>query len=323
MKKILYLGGNLIGVKCLELLLRDADFKIVGVLPRFSDNGSVKDSTAFNLSLRRFAVERELNVFNNCSANEEDFISKAVALKPDYIVSIQYDKILKKDIIGVPKKGCINLHFAPLPKYRGCMPIPWGIIDNTTYGASLHWIDVGIDTGPIIDKIEFTVKKEDTAFSAYMKLTNDGTELFRRNIPKIKSDSLKASVQVEEESIYHPKGDPFERWIDWNWAGEKIEAFIRAFTFPPYPSARAIYEGEEIEILYPVRIDKDNSAVTAGTILSAMPGYIEIKAKDGKIRVDKIKLVEKNVLLSGNLKRHFTSGKRLFSGLKENFVKTK
>ncbi len=310
MKKILFLGGNIIGVRCLQLILEENELDVVGVLPRAGDDSTIVDPKSFRFSLRKFATDNKLLVFDHRSANEPDFIRRARSLGADYLVSIQYDKILKKEIIGVPEIGCLNIHFAPLPKYRGCMPIPWAIIDGSSYGVTFHWIDEGIDTGPIIDKVEYPVTEADTAYSLYMRATEEGIEIFKKNIPKIIDSSLPRIIQSEAESIYHPKGDPYERWISWSWTSEQIDRFVRAFTFPPYPSARTMYEGREVEIIHPIQLLSDNTNAASGTIISVSNNYIDIRTTDGKIRVTKIKFSDTDHPLIEDFNLHLEANKK-------------
>lgn len=143
--KVLYFGGNRAGIECLSGLLTWG-VEINAVVVRAADSGM--DTWA--PSLKKFAAGKKLNIFQPENPNDMSSLEFYKSLDFNYLISVQYDKILKDAVLSLPKEGAINLHFAPLPKYRGCYPIPWAIIEGNAAGVTLHWMDKGIDTGDII-----------------------------------------------------------------------------------------------------------------------------------------------------------------------------
>ncbi len=284
MIKILFWGGNLIAVKCLKALLDYPDIKVVGVLPRECDDGSIVDPKAWNYSLAAFAKEKELPILKRID------LTQIKRLAPDYIISIQYDKILKKELITIPKVGCINLHFSPLPTGRGCRPIPWAIINAEKAGVTLHWIDEGVDTGPIISQLSWDVEASDTAYSLYMKAVQKGEELFKQSLAKLVSKKLPSKKQGKSGVSYYTAKTLLPQWIDWSASGEKISSVIRANDFPGYLGAKTTYNvlrGPKtgVEIKAPVIILADNSNSRCGAILKITSKYLEVKTQNGRIRV--------------------------------------
>lgn len=105
-----------------------------------------------------------------CNINSPESLSLLKQYDPDVIVSLQ-DQIFKEDLIRLPKIGCINKHAALLPKYRGVWPIFWAMLDDEKEaGLTIHWIDVGIDTGKIIVQQPITVGDDDTLFDLYERV---------------------------------------------------------------------------------------------------------------------------------------------------------
>lgn len=109
-------------------------------------------SKLFNQSLNSLLEKNQiLNIELNSNINSQDSLEKIKSYKPDLLISILANQIFKKKLIQLSTKGCINLHTALLPKYRGLMPTFWVLKNNEKYtGVSVFYVDEGIDSGPII-----------------------------------------------------------------------------------------------------------------------------------------------------------------------------
>ena len=102
--------------------------------------------------VKKFAEEKGLNILQPEKVRKnEEFISKIRELKPDVICVVAYGKILPKEILDIPKYGCINVHGSLLPKYRGAAPIQWAVLNgDKETGITTMYMDVGLDTGDMI-----------------------------------------------------------------------------------------------------------------------------------------------------------------------------
>jgi methionyl-tRNA formyltransferase len=152
----------------------------------------------------------------------------------DAIIVVGYDRILKSKIINIPKKGVINLHLAPLPEYRGCNGHAHAIINGETgYGVTLHYIDEGIDTGPIIARNDFAIPPDSTARELYELSEKVALDMFRQRIPEIISGKVKATSQGEGKYYYH-QDSLVDNEVDIHWEPQRIYNFVRAMTFYPF-----------------------------------------------------------------------------------------
>ena len=106
--------------------------------------------------VKEFALEKNLKIYQPVKVkNNEEFINEIKDLKPDVICVVAYGKILPKDILEIPKYGCINVHASLLPKYRGAAPIQWAVINGEkTTGVTTMYMDEGMDTGDMLLKQE-------------------------------------------------------------------------------------------------------------------------------------------------------------------------
>ena len=139
----------------------------------------------------------------NGSINSEKSIQTLKSYNPDILVSILGNQIFKKQIINLAPKGCINLHTAMLPKYRGLMPTFWVLKNNEkTTGVSVFFVDEGIDSGPII--IQKSIDIESKTQSQLIKITKKiGMELIAKSIDMIHSGNLQLIENPKNKSSYY------------------------------------------------------------------------------------------------------------------------
>jgi methionyl-tRNA formyltransferase len=170
------------------------------------------------------------------------------ALKPDIGVSIFFGFILKPEILGLFPKGCVNLHPAYLPFNRGAYPNVWSIVDGTPAGATLHYIDVGVDTGHLIARLKVPVLPTDTGGTLYRKLEEACIALFKRVWPAVKSGRARRAKQPRGGTAHRVRDvaeldriDPDRRYT-----ARRLLNILRARTFPPHRGAYVEERGRRI-----------------------------------------------------------------------------
>ena len=277
--KIVFIGSKDMGCVCLSELIKQGE-QIVGVIARDDD----PNSSMWYGSVSKIAEKNKLTLFKPKDINDPSFCEKIKTLNPDIVLCVFYPKILKKNFIDIPKYGCINLHFAPLPKYRGCMPGAWAIIEGQDeFGVTMHYIDEGVDSGDIVAQKKFTINRNDTGKTLYKKCEKVGLELFNEAFPIIKNNKVKKIPQDKTKVIYHRRGVPNDRYIDWEKSAKDIFNFVRALTFPPFPGVRTILNGKEILVKSSDILDEKHEGFT-GEILDILQGNkVVVAASDKKI----------------------------------------
>jgi methionyl-tRNA formyltransferase len=270
-----------IGRFCLTELLA-AGFDVAGVFCRASDRSERNDIPSVFTTARRAG----LHVFAAMDPSAPAFLEEARRLAPDLLLSIQYDRILKPPLLEIPQYGAYNLHFGPLPRLRGCFPTKWAIVEDEPAGVTFHCIDSGIDSGDVIAQTIVPLAPDETDETLYYKLQQAGKRLFLEQIPWMKSLSPpQRQPQDPAAASYHPKRLPFDGIIDWTRDAAWIERFIRAFTFPPYPAAKAWLNGKEVEIRAPVEIGPDLQGRTPGEAIFNENGMVSVACGQGSIRI--------------------------------------
>ena len=216
--RVLFVGNRAIGHDALKLLYQRTE--VVGVFA----SGEVWD------------LGNELGL-NTCCPDDltNDLVTLTVKrMNPDILISVSYPKIIPQNILRL--LPCVNLHGSLLPSHRGRFCAVWAILEGQAVtGVTLHYMDVGIDTGPIIDQTEILIYPDDTAYTLYQRQCGIGLELLEKTLEK--PFPWKSYTQPYRGRYYHEFKD---RQID--WAGD-VEHLVRACYFPPYPPAYTDFHG--------------------------------------------------------------------------------
>lgn len=166
----------------------------------------------------------------------KDAKEKIKSFQPDLIITAAYSKILPDEIIGLPEKGCINVHPSLLPKHRGPSPVQQTILDgDKKTGVTIMLMDSQIDHGPILAQEETEIKQGETASELHGRLAEIGGKLLLKIIPEWMAGTIKAVSQDDEAATYTKIIKREDGKIDWQNPPEKIERKIRAFS--PWPGA--------------------------------------------------------------------------------------
>ncbi|HAT4313907.1 TPA: methionyl-tRNA formyltransferase [Clostridium perfringens] len=209
-------------------------------------------------------------------------INKLKELKPDFIIVVAYGQILTKEILDIPRLGCICLHASLLPMYRGSAPINWCLINGETKtGNTTILMDTGIDTGDMLMRSEVEISESMTAGELYNLLKINGAELLEETINGIITGKICGIKQPNDGSSYVKMLNKQMAKIDWNDSSINIHNLIRGLSSWPYkninswPTAYTYYKD------IPVKIFKSKSL--EANIIDP-PGYI-IDANDEGIKV--------------------------------------
>lgn len=200
------------------------------------------------------------------------------ALQPDVLISVWYGYLLKPTVLQLPPMGCLNLHPAYLPYNRGKFPNVWSIVEGTPAGATLHYMDEGVDTGDLIHRKLLQVEPTDTGETLYHKLERLAIEVFQEAWPSIKAGTNPRIPQATlGEGTFHYARD-VERIdaidLEREYKARDLINLLRARTFPPYPAAYFVHEGKRIylrlQLIEEDQLEKDYVSVIAGSNKSSI-----------------------------------------------------
>ena len=238
--RVLFLGNNWLGLQILQWLKAEHE-EIVGVV--------LHPPKRQRYGYELIAAADAVPVFDGSRLREPNILESIRKLGCDIAVSVLFGYILRPDFLKLAPSGCINLHPSLLPYNRGAHPNVWSIIEGTPAGATLHYIDEGIDTGDIIAQREVAVESIDTGETLYRRLEWASLELFKETWPNLRDGSVRRFAQSSAAGTSHHVGD-LERIdeidLEASYKAKDLINLIRARTFSPYPGAYFRSNGRKV-----------------------------------------------------------------------------
>lgn len=286
-KNIVFMGTPDFSVPVLKMLIENTNVLLVVTQP---DKIVGKDKTVSFNPVKKLALEENIPVFQPIRIRKD--FEKLKNLDIDLIVTCAYGQIIPKEVLDMPKYGCINVHASILPKYRGSAPIQWCLFNNDDVtGVTIMYMDEGMDTGDIIKIKEIPILDSDNVGTLHDKLSKLGCNLLLEVLPTIFN---KTNDRIKQGNNYTmapmiKRGD--ER-LDFNEEGKKIIGKIKGLN--PWPLANIIINNQEIKVLEAEFVQKkvDNT----GIIKEIDKKNLGITCKDGIIYLKKIKPSGKKVM---------------------------
>lgn len=286
-------------LKCLY----EQNYNIVGVVTN-PDKPKGRGMKMMFSPVKEYAVEKGLKIYQPLKVrNNEELLQEIKDLNPDVICVVAYGKILPKELLEIPKYGCINVHGSLLPKYRGAAPIQWAIINGEKVtGVTTMYMDEGMDTGDMLLKQEVQIREDETTGELWDRLSKLGGNLLVDTLKQIEDGVIKRQKQGEDFSVAPMLKKEIAK-IDWDdKTAIQIKNLVKglnpimgAYTYLDdkklkFWKVKVLTEKEFIEHFpeleeYSYRL----SDITYGTvILSDSKKGLIIKAKEGYIKVIEI-----------------------------------
>lgn len=278
--KIVFMGTPDFAVPSLKKMIEKFNVSAIVTQP---DKPSGRGKKVSISPIKEVGLSNEIPIFQPEKIRTDSvIINKLKELKPDFIIVVAYGQILTKEILDIPRLGCICLHASLLPMYRGSAPINWCLINGETKtGNTTILMDTGIDTGDMLMRSEVEISESMTAGELYNLLKVNGAELLEETINGIITGKICGIKQPNNGSSYVKMLNKQIAKINWNDSSTNIHNLIRGLSSWPYkninswPTAYTYYKD------IPVKIFKSKSL--EANIIDP-PGYI-IDANDEGIKV--------------------------------------
>ena len=310
--KIFFMGTSEFAVEVFKVLLKSQfQDQIKGIVTQ-PDRACGRGRRIMPPPLKRFVLSenKEIPVFQPEKVNQREFVEFLKQESPDLIVVAAYGQILKREVLEIPKWGCINVHASLLPRYRGADPIRWMLLrGEKEAGVSIMLMDEGMDTGPILGQKALPIEVEDNYGSLTKKLGQIGGQELLRVIPVWVSGGIKPTPQSEEEASYAPKIK--KEMLRISWAKPALEIINQVRAFAPTPGAFCYFRGRKVKVLK-IRLEEDTtqSIQKPGTIVDIRKEGIVVSALDKNLLVERLHPESKKPLYSWE----FCCGYRLKTG---------
>lgn len=329
--KVLFMGSAQLSCTFLTALIHAPDMDVVGVFSQ-PDKPQGRHLTLKAGPVKELALAHCVPVFTPQKINSPDSMQCIKDLAPDVIVVMAYGQFLKKELLDFPKFGCVNLHVSILPKLRGAAPIQRAILNGDKQtGVTAMLMDVGMDTGDILDVITTEIKPDDTSYTLGLRMAIEGSDLMLDVLRKLKLGTATRTPQDHSLATHAPKVMNTESLIEWSCGAEYIDRLVRAFnpkpychTFlPPQADAAPNEPGALLKILK-TRVESRPQGtpedVLPGTVLSLKKGPLIATGEGGALRILEVQVEGKPRPMSGadfsnGCRKKLDVGSRLYPGI--------
>lgn len=277
--RIVFMGTPEFAVPSLRQLIADGH-EIVCVLTQ-PDKPKNRGMKLMPSPVKVVAMEHQIEVYQPATLKSGEALERLSALKPELIVVAAYGKILPKEILDLPRLGCINVHSSLLPRYRGAAPINWAILNGETEtGVTIMYMAEGLDTGDIISQRATAIDPDETVESLHDRLALLGAELLGETVAAIGAGTAQRVPQNDAESCYAPMLSRQLSPIDFSRSAHEIHNQVRGLI--PWPATTMEIKGQTFKI-FAVEETGMESTQGAGTLLGADRQGINVVCGDGKV----------------------------------------
>jgi methionyl-tRNA formyltransferase len=266
-----------VGVRCLKVLLAH------GVdVPLVVTHADSPDEAIWFDSVAATAVERGIAVTTPDDPNTPEMLARIAALKPDFLFSFYYRRMLKTPLLALPGRGALNMHGSLLPNYRGRTPVNWAVLyGELETGATLHYMTDKPDAGDVVAQIAVPILPDDTAREVFDKVTVAAEIALDGVLPALVAGTAPRRPQDATRASYFGGRGPEDGRIDWTRDAVAIHNLVRAVA-PPYPGAFTTIGGRPARILR-TRLQDPGAACTAVATLTARDGRITVHCGGGGV----------------------------------------
>lgn len=284
--KVVYMGTPDFAVGPLEALVKNG-YEVTAVVTQ-PDKAKGRSGQLTPSPVKECALKYNIPVLQPVKIKTPEAVEELKQYEADIFVVAAFGQILSKEILDMPKFGCINIHASLLPKYRGAAPIQWSIIDGEEEtGVTIMQMDVGLDTGDILTQKIVPITAEDTGESLFDKLQIAGSELLIETLPMIENAKVTPVKQDEEKSTYAKMLTKELGNIDFSKAADEIEHLVRGLN--SWPSAYTYY-GKKTMKIWKAQVVKETIPGESGQIVRVNKDSIDVACGKDLLRILELQL---------------------------------
>jgi methionyl-tRNA formyltransferase len=241
------MGTPEFAVPPLTALLQAPDFTVVGVVTQ-PDRPAGRGNKLTPSPVKQAALAASLPLLQPEKLRLPGVFEQLQAWAPDLIVVAAFGQILRKNVLDLPRYGCFNVHASLLPRWRGAAPIQAAIrAGDTETGITIMQMDVGLDTGAMLQARAIPILREDTGGTLHNKLASIGGPLLVETLRQFLAGSLKPTPQDESQQTYAPMLKKEDGLIEWDQPAPRIERQVRAFD--PWPGSFTHWDGQVLKLI--------------------------------------------------------------------------
>ncbi len=284
--RIVFMGTPDFAVGSLQALCESGKHEILAVVTQ-PDRPKGRGNKLLQTPVKEYALAQGLTVYQPQKVKTPEFVELLHELQPELIVVAAFGQFLSKEILELPKYGCINVHASLLPKYRGAAPIQYAIIKGEKEsGVTIMQMDIGMDTGAMLDKVVVPIAENTTMGELHDALREQGATLLLQVIDKIAAGTAVAEPQDDAQATYATLLDRNMEHIDWSKTAQEVHNLIRGFN--PAPSTfTKLPNGKSLKIWGSKMTDK-SSAAAAGTVIETGKHSFFVACGEGVLEITEV-----------------------------------
>lgn len=284
--RIVFMGTPDFAVGSLQALCESCKHEILAVVTQ-PDRPKGRGNKLLQTPVKEYALEQGLTVYQPQKVKTPEFVELLHELQPELIVVAAFGQFLSKEILELPKYGCINVHASLLPKYRGAAPIQYAIIKGEKEsGVTIMQMDIGMDTGAMLDKVVVPIEENTTMGELHDALREQGATLLLQVIDKIAAGTAVAEPQDDAQATYATLLDRSMEHIDWSKTAQEVHNLIRGFN--PAPSTfTKLPNGKSLKI-WGSKMTGKSSAAAAGTVIETGKHSFFVACGEGVLEITEV-----------------------------------
>ncbi len=303
--RVVFMGTSSFAVPALRGLVQGG-YDVVQVVTQ-PDRPAGRERRPMPSPVKVLAQELGLPIWQPEGLRTSEALDRLRRFEPDVIVVAAYGEILRRAVLSLPPRGCLNLHASLLPRHRGPAPVPATILaGDAVTGVTLMLMDEGIDTGPILAQKEMPLTGKERQDELLHRLAELGATLLCEALPAWLAGKIAPRPQDESQATYCRMLRKEDGRIDWSRPAWYIERMTRAYH--PWPGAYTFLHGRLLRVL---------RASLAPQPLPGPPGHVRVEGQEllvatgeGTLRIDEVQLEGKRPLPAGD----FVRGQRMLDG---------
>jgi methionyl-tRNA formyltransferase len=294
--KIAFMGTPALCVPCFDMLARDHEI-VVAVTQPDKIGGRGHDLIASPLKKR--ALELGIPVLQPERARNPEFIEELRAYSPNGIAVVAFGQILPREILEMAPKGCVNLHFSLLPRWRGAAPVQYAIWNgDKVTGITTQWMAEKLDAGDIIQQLEVVIQDGETSGQLLDRLTGIGAEVLRDTFELLEAGDAPRTPQDEAGVTFCPQIRKEMAQIDWTKSADEIVNMVRAMN--PWPTAQCSFRGDNLKVW---RATVDVGEGVPSQIISVEKDAVTIGTGNGLVKLVEVQTAGKPKMNAGDWAR--------------------
>lgn len=284
--KVIFMGTPDFAVATLEEIVK-AGHEVLLVVSQ-PDKAVGRSKALKYTPVKECAIAHGIEVYQPEKIRAKESIDYLSKYDADIIIVVAFGQIVSKEILDMPKYGCVNVHASLLPKYRGAAPIQWAVINgDKVTGVTTQRMAEGVDTGDIIMTEEVVIDEEETGGSLFDRLSTVGAKLCVKTMEALENGTAEFTKQDESLATHTAKIHKELGSIDWSKDAAEIECLIRGLN--PWPSAYTRL-GDKTFKIWKAKVISDEVIAAPGCIVKVTKDSIEVQTGNGILSLLEIQL---------------------------------